>query len=86
MITLPRGTWKDVDQGRPGPYWIGPVRQTKKGDTANVVCGKGHVGLIDEHAISDNGTVSPSVVCTEIGCGWHEHVQLIGWAQRNDPP
>jgi hypothetical protein len=51
-------------------------------DTANVVCSNGHAGLISEHLIAADGTVSPSVVCTEENCGWHEHVQLAGWAER----
>ena len=43
------------------------------------------------HHIADDGTVTPSVVCTkDLGeavpghtpcyvCGWHEHIKLIGW-------
>lgn len=109
MITIPRGTWSDHDEMRPGPFWIGPVRRFKAPtaeklailgeieawkaenrerlpDTTNVVCGNGHAGLIDEHVIADDGTVSPSVVCTEENCGWHEHIQLDRWSEREKPP
>lgn len=46
-----------------------PVRIGNTGRfTAMVVCGAGHAGR-----------VTPSVVCTHDGCGWHEHVELEGW-------
>ncbi len=38
------------------------------GQTATLVCSNGHAGLIDEHEITDDGMVSPSVVCTEDSC------------------
>ncbi len=49
------------------------------GMTATLVCSNGHAGLIDEHTIADDGTVSPSVVCTQDNCTFHEFVKLIGW-------
>jgi len=61
--------------------WL-PVKRPGSTDTATVTCGKGHNGLIDEHEISDDGTVTPSVVCTEDGCGWHENIALVGWPER----
>lgn len=45
--------------------------------TAEVVCGTGHAGLIDEHDIDEHGRVTPSVVCTD--CDWHEFIVLEGW-------
>lgn len=31
------------------------------------------------HEISDDGTLSPSLVCPHDGCDFHEWVQLTGW-------
>lgn len=49
--------------------------------SAALTCGNGHYGLIDEHQIAHDGVVTPSVVCTESGCYWHEWVVLVGWAE-----
>lgn len=61
--------------------WL-PVTRDSSGlpPTAGVTCENGHEGLISDHAIAEDGTVSPSVVCTEEGCGWHEYIRLDGWA------
>ena len=45
-----------------------------------VMCAKGHVAFLDSgHAIADDGTVTPSLVCPEDGCDFHEFVKLEGW-------
>ena len=31
------------------------------------------------HKIGDDGTVSPSVVCTQTPCHFHEFIKLDGW-------
>ena len=49
--------------------------------TASIVCANEHNGIIDEHTIDDEGVVSPSVVCTQDGCNFHEFVTLVGWKQ-----
>lgn len=43
------------------------------------VCGNGHRAMLDDHVISADGSVTPSLVCPEPGCGWHENVKLEGW-------
>ncbi len=50
--------------------------------TATLVCSKGHAGLIAEHEVAADGTVTPSVVCTQDGCTFHEFVKLAGWDVR----
>ena len=40
---------------------------------------KGHEGLLTDHDIAADGTVTPSVVCTEEDCGFHDWVKLVGW-------
>jgi hypothetical protein len=49
------------------------------GFTAMVQCINNHAGLIDNHDIDINGIVSPSVVCTQDNCTWHEFIQLLDW-------
>jgi hypothetical protein len=39
----------------------------------------GHVGSLTDHQITDDGTVSPSVVCSHYGCDFHEWIILDGW-------
>lgn len=77
MITLIRAdniwdakplTWREVNI---------PAEHRK---SALVVCSSGHIGMIDEHAIGPDGVVTPSVVCTELNCIWHEYIKLEGWS------
>lgn len=35
-------------------------------------------GLLDDHIILSDGTVTPSVVCGNEGCDFHEQVRLTG--------
>ena len=47
--------------------------------TAGMTCSNGHYGLIDEHEIAADGTVTPSVVCRHEGCAFHELIRLEEW-------
>lgn len=47
--------------------------------SAMAVCPNGHEGSLDDHAIAEDGVVTPSVVCPEKKCGFHDYVQLEGW-------
>lgn len=42
-------------------------------------CPNGHIGGLSDHEIAPDGTVSPSVVCPEPGCDFHEFIKLEGW-------
>jgi len=42
-------------------------------------CPNGHMGTLDDHIISYDGTVTPSVVCPEEGCKFHENIKLDAW-------
>jgi hypothetical protein len=76
VITFKRGT--DRFDMTPLTWW--PVRiYGRERKTANIVCSQGHPGLITEHDIAPDGTVSPSVVCTTEGCSFHDYVKLEGW-------
>jgi hypothetical protein len=46
-------------------------------------CSNSHIGSLDDHEISSDGTVSPSVVCQKAGCNFHEFIMLKGW-NKND--
>lgn len=56
-----------------------PVSRSNRPMTATLTCSNNHEGLIDEHEISAEGTVTPSVVCSVKDCGWHEHIKLEDW-------
>jgi hypothetical protein len=43
----------------------------------------GHIGSLTDHQISEDGIVSPSVVCPKDGCSYHEHIRLEGWVPVN---
>ena len=72
-----------------------PVRVGKTDEfTAIYVCPQGHAGLIDDHQIAPDGTVTPSVVCEGYPagfcgpddpgspCEFHDHIQLKDWKAR----
>jgi hypothetical protein len=44
----------------------------------------GYVAGLGEHEISDDGVVSPSVICGGQGCDFHENIRLKGWMGRKD--
>lgn len=66
---LPKGTWKRV----------------KKSDgnfSAMIACPEcGQEGSISNHAITPDGTVTPSVVCGYDKCTFHDYVKLDGWIE-----
>jgi hypothetical protein len=40
-------------------------------------CGK--LGGLGDHKVNEKGLVTPSVVCPNEGCGFHDMVKLLGW-------
>ena len=49
-------------------------------------CTGGHMFLIrDNHTIAADGSVSPSMVCPNPPCPYHEFIQLDGWGISGDP-
>ena len=44
-----------------------------------LVCSAGHAGSLMDHDIASDGTVSPSVQCPVVGCGFHETIRLVDW-------
>lgn len=49
-------------------------------DGACIECGGcGHGMALSKHEIAADGTVTPSVVCPYVGCGWHVFIRLEGW-------
>ena len=48
--------------------------------TATMSCPDcGQSASLSEHSIYDGGKVSPSVVCPNDGCNFHEYVKLLLW-------
>ena len=77
MITFTRKS-ADEDAFKATPLtWT--LLRTAKGWSAMAVCSNGHEGSLDDHTIAGDGTVTPSVVCPEKKCGFHDHIQLAGW-------
>ena len=65
-----------------GPWWW---RTDTEGLTYRPVwlrCPNGHLGTLVDHEFAADGTVTPSVVCADPGCGWHEDVRLDGFAEE----
>jgi len=77
MIELKKTDKKFPDVGE-WTYWTNAY-----GKKSTVVrcgcCNK--IETIDDHTISPDGTVSPSVVCAyaEEGCPWHVYLRLLGF-------
>lgn len=59
------GTWKGL--------------QTKRGRKASFTDPKGHTLSLASYTIGKDGRVHPSVLCSRLGCGFHEFVKLEGW-------
>lgn len=60
--------------------WMHPHEAAKAdGYSAIIYCPKCDQRLGLTHQIADDGTVSPSLVCTHEPCDFHEFVQLVGW-------
>jgi hypothetical protein len=68
---LPPLTWRSWDSSKHIS-----ARQDK---TADMSCDNGHSFTLMNHTISTEGSVSPSVVCPNIRCNFHEYVVLEGW-------
>lgn len=48
--------------------------------SASVGCPEcGQLAHLDDHIISKDGTVTPSLVCPYEGCSFHAFVRLEGW-------
>ena len=65
----------------PLTYSIGKL--LKKGEEGEPVvgmtCDKKHFSMLNDHEIADDGTVTPSVVCPDSECGFHEMIVLEDW-------
>ncbi len=77
-----KGRWWPVrepqTQGTPG------ARNTNPITTAAITCPDcGGRGMLNKHAITNWGIVSPSVVCSE--CDFHEMIELRGWNPNEGP-
>lgn len=77
MIEVPRAKTNNMDE--PGPCWQGGQRLGMP-RTALMKCPQGHIASLSGHEIATDGTVTPSVVCPEPGCGFHDYVKLLIWS------
>ena len=59
---------------------------TPDGRSASFTCPKCHtVAHLDGHAIASDGKVTPSVVCPNRACDYHEWLKLVGWSPTAPP-
>jgi hypothetical protein len=63
----------------PPMHWAPSSHQTMARFKATMTCPDGHGMILRNHRIAANGMVSPSVVCPNPACGFHEFVRLDGW-------
>jgi hypothetical protein len=76
---VPRG---QSSQPATVPCWESYYAALSKPPKILVWCGRGHISSIDNHTVSADGTVAPSLVCDRDGCAWHETVRLLNWTPR----
>lgn len=55
------------------------VPRTDLAPTAMMACDNRHVASLSDHAIDAAGVVTPSVVCPDSACDFHEYVVLVDW-------
>lgn len=60
------GTWF-LARGTKAPIWLKDPR--------------GHLGVLADHVIHDDGRVEPSVQCPNDTCKWHEEIILEDWME-----
>lgn len=75
-VTAAPGTWFTYPRSS-----LDNVKHERHGHVA-VVCPdcRGTVTLSSAvHSVADDGTVSPSFVCTKAGCLFHTFIRLGGW-------
>ena len=65
----------------PNSWWINKLPGRNQVITR---CANGHIGSLDDHSISPDGTVSPSVVCQHDGCTFHEYIRLEDWPKGGE--
>lgn len=80
--------FKRVPHGPPPPGCYAQWQKNGSGLFADCCCPNGHLGSLRDsgfkarpgnHSVAPDGTVRPSYVCTEPGCGFHQWVKLDGW-------
>lgn len=77
IIQLQR--WSGAD--RPPPMmWKDCHPRTRATFKAELTCSGGHSVSLRGHSISEDGRVSPSVVCLAPGCSFHDFVRLNEWS------
>lgn len=77
MLTLARN---DGPAARKGTWQ--PVAESSRHIFKARICCPGcgyDCTLRGTHDVADDGAVSPSLVCPNDGCGFHEFVKLEGW-------
>lgn len=77
MVFVAKKAAPVVEPPTPGTWW--PLRLEGGVLSASFTCPFGHFGTLTDHYIDADGTVQPSVICPEPGCGFHEVVRLEGW-------
>lgn len=78
MIDFQRVNWRKQALASPSSWW-------KSNDEIWAVCPNGHAAWLSEHEIAhSDGAVTPSVVCPEDGCDFHDMVRLVDWSSRDD--
>jgi hypothetical protein len=88
MIGVPK--LQGIDQrAQSGALWFFHIHNDSPFEaTVTVRCSRGHLSSLDSnfdrprrnhHVISDDGSVSPSVVCPHEGCDFHEFIKLEDW-------
>ncbi len=68
--TPPKGKWT-------------PILRAKALPSALLACPTcGSQGSLHDHDISSEGHVTPSVVCSQEGCTFHDYAKLTDWPPR----
>lgn len=72
--------YRQVTSDPPPMHWAPCHPSTMRRFKASMTCPNGHGLTLRDHSIAATGEVSPSVVCPERGCTFHEFVRLDRWS------
>jgi len=84
-VTIRKGTEGFmVDAHEPGTWWVWKTETT---DVPLICCPqcKGIINMGADHAIAEDGTVTPSCKCLTSYCSFHANVRLERWRPPAPP-
>jgi len=73
---------KQIYPNQKPPYWYQLNPGEDRPPFFVFVCPKNHHLALSAHNIYEGGCVSPSIICPEHGCGFHQAIILLSFQRK----